>query len=92
MHHPPHTSERRRDRLSVRLDSNPDALRRLLGTCRRRGLDVLALDYVRDDAGKVSRAELLVEGDGFALRFAARWLEQLVDVRSIESGEPPVAA
>ena len=88
----PQRPERRRDRLTVRLDSNPDALRRLLGTCRRRNLDVLTLDYVRDDAGQAARAELLIEGDGDTLEFAARWLAHLVDVHSIGRAEPPAAA
>lgn len=89
--HPP-DPQRRRDRLSVRLDSNPDALRRLLGICRRRNLDVLMLEYARDDAGNAARADLLVEADGTTLEFAARWLGHQVDVHGIDQGDPPLAA
>jgi acetolactate synthase regulatory subunit len=76
-----HTTTSRRFRLLT--TDAPDALPRVLTLLRRRGCDLLSVDYARADRHRPGHLHLVVEARGRPHRLHA-WLLQLVDVLEVE--------
>jgi acetolactate synthase regulatory subunit len=73
-------------RLSVDTTNDPDALVRVLMLLRRRGCAVLSVDYASPDRHRPGRLELALHTSPRTGHRVVAWLEQLVDVESVEVG------
>ena len=76
----PTTSPRR---FSLRTTDAPDALPRVLTLLRRRGCDLVRVDYTRADRHHPGHLQIVVEARGRPHRLQA-WLLALVDVLEVE--------
>ena len=76
-----HTTSPRRFKL--RTTDAPDALPRVLTLLRRRGCDVVRVDYTRADRHRPGHLHVVVEARGRPHRLQA-WLLQMVDVLEVE--------
>jgi acetolactate synthase regulatory subunit len=76
-----HTTSPRRFRL--RTTDTPDALPRVLSLLRRRGCNLVRVDYTRSDRHRPGRLQIVVEARGRPHRLQA-WLLELVDVLEVE--------
>ena len=76
-----HTTSSRRFRL--RTTNAPDALTRVLTLLRRRGCDLVSVDYTRADRHRPGHLHVVVEARGRPHRLHA-WLLQMVDVLEVE--------
>jgi acetolactate synthase regulatory subunit len=70
-------------RFTVRTTGAPDALPRVLTLLRRRGCDLVRVDYLRADRHRPERLRLVVEPHGRPHRLRA-WLLQIVDVLDVD--------
>ena len=61
----------------------PDVLHRVLGTCRARGGDVLAVEFTRGDRHRPSRLDVSVDIDPRRRALLRDRLRGLVDVRDV---------
>jgi acetolactate synthase regulatory subunit len=76
----PTTSPRR---FRLRTTEAPDALPRVLTLLRRRGCDLVRVDYARADRHRPGHLQIVVEARGRPHRLQA-WLLALVDVLDVE--------
>jgi acetolactate synthase regulatory subunit len=76
-----HTTSARR--FTVRTTGAPDALPRVITLLRRRGCDLVSVDYARAGRHRAERLHLVVEASGRPHRLRA-WLLQVVDVLEVE--------
>ena len=76
----PTTSPRR---FRLRTTEAPDALPRVLTLLRRRGCDLVRVDYTRADRHRPGHLQIMVEARGRPHRLQA-WLLALVDVLDVE--------
>ena len=76
-----HTTSPRRFRL--RTTNAPDTLPRVLTLLRRRGCDLVRIDYTRADRHRPGHLHIVVEAHGRPHRLQA-WLLQMVDVLDVE--------
>ena len=76
-----HTTSPRRFR--IRTTEAPDALPRVLTLLRRRGCELVRVDYTRADRHRPGHLHLVVEARGRPHPLHA-WLLQIVDVLEVE--------
>ena len=70
-------------RFRLRTTEAPDALPRVLTLLRRRGCDLIRVDYARADRHRPGRLQIVVEARGRPHRLHA-WLLELVDVLEVD--------
>ena len=70
-------------RFSIETVETPDVLPRVVGLCRRRGCEIIALDYLRGDRHRPGHLALSVRVPERQGRPLAAWLSSLVDVRTV---------
>jgi acetolactate synthase regulatory subunit len=68
---------------TLRTTDTPDALTRVLTLLRRRGCDIVRVDYTRADRHRPGRLHVVVEARGRPHRLRA-WLLQMVDVLEVD--------
>ena len=70
-------------RYTLDLDARPDVLPRVVNLVRRRGCEIVSLQFAQGDCHRPGRLELAVRVDERHARPMAHWLGALVDVRSV---------
>jgi acetolactate synthase regulatory subunit len=70
-------------RFTVRTTDRPDALPRVIMLLRRRGCDLLRVDYTRAGSHRPGHLQIVVAARGRPHRLQA-WLLELVDVLAVE--------
>jgi acetolactate synthase regulatory subunit len=70
---------------TLRTTDAPDALTRVLTLLRRRGCDIVRVDFARADRHRPGHLQIVVEARGRPHCLRA-WLLQMVDVLDVEEG------
>jgi acetolactate synthase regulatory subunit len=69
-------------RLTLRLHPESDAVHRVISVCRRRRLQVIALDYAGDEM------TITLTGEAGRTQRIGCWLDGLIDVLEVGHSEP----
>lgn len=72
-------------KLSLELGGAPDAIVRVLMVLRRRRCRVTSVEFVAGDRHYAGRLEIGVAAPAAHAHCVESWLEQLVDVRSVDA-------
>lgn len=69
--------------LKLQVEPGTDVLDRVVCVCRRRSVEILALNYAQ------AEIDLAVEGESYRLHRLRDWLGALVNVLEVRKEEPP---
>ena len=73
-------------RFALDTTTSPDVLLRVLTLLRRRGCDIVAVEYLREDRHGPGRFEVGVEAPVRVAHRLREWLGGLVDVLAVREG------
>jgi acetolactate synthase regulatory subunit len=73
-------------RFSLDTTTSPDVVVRVLALLRRRGCDIVAVEYLREDRHGPGRFEIGVDAPARVAHRLGDWLDGLVDVLAVREG------